>query len=79
MTKNTFDASAREINVSTLCDAETAFVNSGWFDRLENVETDAAATFIRRHCSADRIDEAELNNLLGRFAVEVMGWSASDI
>jgi hypothetical protein len=79
MTKNTFDTATRQINVSTLRDAETAFFNSGWIDRFEADETAAAAAFIRRHCSADRIDETEFDHLLGRFAVEARGWSASDI
>ncbi|WP_337186560.1 hypothetical protein [Phenylobacterium sp.] len=65
-------------NVSTIRDAETAFANSGWLDRFEGDEAERAAAFIRRH-APDHITADDLDELMGRFAVEVVGWAEGDL
>jgi hypothetical protein len=67
------------INVSSFMDAKTVFDNSGWLERFDDDESERAARFIRKHCSADNIDENEFNTLMKRFAVEVVGWSPTDL
>lgn len=73
------------INLSTLHDAHTAYANSGWLERFEGADPEdrsderSVARFLRRECGADRVTEAEFNALLSRYAVEVLGWSPSDL
>lgn len=67
------------VNLTTLDDAKTAFTNSGWFERFGGDDTDSASPDVvgryLRHHSGGHITEAELNNLLSRFAVDVLGWT----
>lgn len=66
-------------NVSTLNDARTAYTNSGWFERLDLDVDNAVARFLWRNASASHIDDDELDALMARCAVEVLGWDQSDL